>query len=100
MEDAILIITVFGASCHTGSALVHMLLYYLIASSLYAIVLVCIIDKKTLSLSSSVRYVRIFTITLMTTCKFLGFIHLEIAMAYVNLHLFIQSESLSDDIKV
>ena len=84
---ALLIITVFGASCH--SALVHMLLYYLIASSLCVIVLVCIIDKKNLSLFSSVRYVRMFTIRLMRTCKFFGFLHLEIAMAYVNSLLFI-----------
>ena len=66
-----------------------MLLYYMIEFSLCVIVLVCIIDKKTLSFFSSVRCLRIFTIRLMRTCKFLGFLHLEIAMAYVNSHLFI-----------
>ena len=85
MKDALLIITVFGASCH--GVLMHMLLYYLIASSLCVIVLVCIIEKN--PLPSSVRYVRIFTIRLIRTCKFLGFMHLEIAMAYVSSHLFI-----------
>ena len=87
MKDALLIITDFGASCYGTS--VHMLL--LIASSMCVpvIVLVPFFPKKN---SFSLFFggtTRIFTVRLMKTWKFLGFMPLEIAMACAYSHLFI-----------